>query len=232
MDETREDTGRFCFAWFAPRAAGGDNRAALLKKARWPHGSIITFSFLDGDPALHKRVIETALLWTAKGRANLKFAFRKGTSKADVRISFAHKGAWSLLGTDCKTQKDPAKPTMNLGWLKPDSPEETLRSAVLHEFGHVLGLIHEHQSPAGGIRWNKEQVYKDLSGPPYNWNSQTINANMFKAFEASETNFTKLDPRSIMMYLYPAKWTLDGFSTVPNSDLSPSDEMLIREMYP
>jgi len=28
---------------------------------------------------------------------------------------------------------------------------------VLHEFGHALGLIHEHQNPAsGGFKWNRE----------------------------------------------------------------------------
>ena len=41
---------------------------------------------------------------------------------------------------------------MNYGWIDADSPEEELRSVVLHEFGHALGLIHEHQNPLSGIR--------------------------------------------------------------------------------
>ncbi len=40
---------------------------------------------------------------------------------------------------------------MNLGFVD--------RSTVLHEFGHSLGLIHEHQSPfKGGFEWNKDEV--------------------------------------------------------------------------
>lgn len=40
---------------------------------------------------------------------------------------------------------------MNLGFVD--------RPTVLHEFGHSLGLIHEHQSPfPGGFEWNRENV--------------------------------------------------------------------------
>ena len=40
---------------------------------------------------------------------------------------------------------------MNLGFVD--------RPTVLHEFGHALGLIHEHQSPfKGGFEWNREEV--------------------------------------------------------------------------
>ena len=40
---------------------------------------------------------------------------------------------------------------MNLGFVD--------RPTVLHEFGHALGLIHEHQSPfKGGFEWDREEV--------------------------------------------------------------------------
>jgi len=37
--------------------------------------------------------------------------------------------------------------TMNLGWITND-PEISVedRSVILHEFGHSLGYLHEHQS--------------------------------------------------------------------------------------
>ena len=47
---------------------------------------------------------------------------------------------------------------MNYGWLTPDSDDDELRRVVLHEFGHALGLIHEHQNPEGGIEWNEPAV--------------------------------------------------------------------------
>ena len=47
---------------------------------------------------------------------------------------------------------------------------------------------------------------------------------MFEPYAAAETNFTALDPRSIMMYPIPAGWTTDGFSVGLNTDLSATDE--------
>jgi serralysin len=230
MEEERSSE-RFCFAWFAPRAPGTD-RAALRKLAQWPPGAIISVAFLDGPEPLQERVADAARLWTAPGLANVKLAFREGTTRADIRISFRYKGSWSALGTDCRTVKDQSQPTMNFGWLKRTSSDTEVRSVVLHEFGHALGLIHEHQSPAGGIRWNRQKVHEDLSGPPNHWDATTIAANMFEPHDASETNFTELDPKSIMMYAYPARWTLDGFSTSLNTELSENDERFIHKMYP
>ncbi len=51
---------------------------------------------------------------------------------------------------------------------------------VLHEFGHTLGLIHEHQNPNRPINWNRAAVIADLSGPPNNWDEETIENNIFK----------------------------------------------------
>jgi Astacin (Peptidase family M12A) len=36
---------------------------------------------------------------------------------------------------------------MNLGWT---GDLEANRGVILHEFGHTLGLLHEHQSPVRG----------------------------------------------------------------------------------
>ena len=59
-------------------------------------------------------------------------------------------GSWSYLGTDA-TRVPKESFTMNLGFVD--------RPTVLHEFGHSLGLIHEHQSPfPGGFKWNRENV--------------------------------------------------------------------------
>ncbi len=59
-------------------------------------------------------------------------------------------GSWSYLGTDA-TSIPLESFTMNLGFVD--------RPTILHEFGHSLGLIHEHQSPfEGGFEWNREEV--------------------------------------------------------------------------
>ena len=214
----------------ADKARLAGQRAALLLSAKWNVGDVIRIRFLGGSPALQDRVKSVAKEWTSL--ANLTFNFVK-SGPADVRIAFMPgKGSWSYLGTMCRRIDEP-DPTMNYGWLTDDSPESEVRRVVLHEFGHALGLIHEHQNPKnGGIEWNRAAVKKDLSGPPNNWDDATIENNMFAKYEPGNLAATNVDPTSIMMYPIPKAWTLDGTSAGLNGELSDKDKQFIATNYP
>src|SRR3546814_14969414 len=97
--------------------------------------------------------------------ANLEFEF-VSSANAQVRIAFNDDGAWSYVGTDALGI--PAnQPTMNFGWLD--------QGVVQHEFGHMIGMIHEHQNPRDNpIQWNKPAVNAALGGPPNNWDQDPI----------------------------------------------------------
>lgn len=222
---------KWCYAWFAsPPEGANTTKAALQKDSRWKSGDKITVAFLEGDTQLKKRVREVAERWTAPGLANLKLAFDDNPN-ADIRITFVQgDGSWSTVGTTCR-RVPKGKATMNYGWIDAGSSDEDVRSVVLHEFGHALGLIHEHQNPTGGIKWNREAVIRELSGPPNSWSVEEIEFNVLDTAEPGDVETTVMDEKSIMMYPIPASWTTDGFSAGFNSNLSDLDRKFIRKQY-
>jgi len=232
MTEPANDD-RWCFIWDpTDTPAAPTSRAALVKKNKWDKGATISVGFLDGDASVQNRIKEVVKSWTMPDTANLKLVFVNDVSKADVRISFKYSGSWSTIGTSCRSLPH-TQASMNYGWLTPSTSDQELRRVVLHEFGHALGLIHEHQNPGTAIPWNKPNVYRDLSGPPNNWDRATIDHNMFEAYSRNETNFTSVDPKSIMMYPIPATWVTDPkFAAGMNTDLSPTDKAFVKSQYP
>lgn len=213
-----------------PGQAEGKSKAALLNDFKWQSGTRVKVRFMEGDPQLQERVRAVAQEWTGPSMANVSLQF-VDQDDADIRIAFQQgDGSWSYLGT--VSQQIPAsEPTMNYGWLRPDSPDDELRRVVLHEFGHALGLIHEHQNPNRPIAWNRAAVKAALSGPPNNWDDATIENNIFKKYDPAALSSTPTDSLSIMMYPIPAAWTTDGFSADLNEELSETDKEFIRSAY-
>jgi serralysin len=213
---------------------GINARAAMLNAAFWGKGNRLTISFLEGDPALHRRVADIAERWITETAANIQFEFWIGATRdpryANLRIAFRpEKGSQSVVGKlALDVGRDEA--TMNLGWMSLDLADAQSNAVVLHEFGHALGLIHEHLSPVQPIDWNKENVVADLR-QTQGWDDATIEANMFAQYDPNGIFATDVDPLSIMMYPIPARWTNNGFSTGFNTSLTDKDRSLIVAAY-
>jgi hypothetical protein len=103
---------------------------------------------------------------------------------------------------------------------------------VVHEFGHALGAIHEHQNPKSGIKWNLPAVYKYFSGPPNNWSKKEIDYNIVQKYSLDQLNGTSFDIKSIMLYAFPPELVLNGKGTPENTDLSATDKKFIGKIYP
>lgn len=202
---------------------GGRVRAISPKGKSWMNGSTLKVRFMGGSATQQNIAREQAGWWSQV--ANLKFEFGDAPN-ADIRISFdENDGAWSMVGTDARSVPF-NQATMNLGFLD--------GGTAAHEFGHAIGLAHEHSSPAGGMEWNKPAVLRDLAGPPNFWDATTVEHNVFFKYSMDQINGTAFDPDSIMLYAFPAAWTLNGVATHANDVLSQMDKEFIAGalMYP
>lgn len=203
---------------------------ALLTDKKWAIGRTLECGFLHGTITQKRRVEEIA--HKVEEFANIKFRFTNNP-KAEIRITFTEGiGSWSYIGTDCLYIKE--GPTVNFGWLYDDSDEREYTSLVYHELagGHATGFGHELSSPGSTVRWNREAVIRDLSGPPNNWTIEDIENNVFFKYDQSVAQYSDFDPYSIMTYHIPDHWVLGGVGTPWNYELSDTDKKYLRKFYP
>jgi hypothetical protein len=207
-------------------------RMALISGKKWPNMKALRCRFLDGSKTQQAKVIAQAKTWEKYSNIKIQFGNDKNS---EVRISFkADPGSWSAVGTDCLVKKyfPVGEPTMNFGWLKDDTPEKEYRRVVIHEFGHALGCIHEHQSPTETLKWDKAAVYAAFSGPPNNWSKAEIDVNILEKYTPKGIVASMFDIKSIMLYQFDASLFLDHKGTPLNTALSTMDKSFIKQMYP
>ena len=153
---------------------------------------------------------------------NLKFEFVNDPF-AMIRINFDNSGSWSYLAKDALTIPS-NEATMNFKWFN--------ISTVIHEFGHALGMIHEHQSPFGQpIPWNVDAVYQ-WAAATQNWTKEQTDQQILNKYNTTLLNGTVFDPKSIMLYFYPKALTTNNTGTSMNCRLSPYDTIYINSRYP
>ena len=201
---------------------------AIWRDKKWAIGRTLRIKFLGGSANLRQRVMEKAMIWTKF--ANLNFQFVK-SGDAEIRIAFQEgKGSWSYLGVDCLNIAQD-QPTMNFGWFNEFTREFEISRTVLHEFGHALGCIHEHQSPSTKIPWDRKAVYK-YYWESQRWSKEQVDNNIFKLYDSSTISNSSFDRKSIMLYPIDSQLTTNGFEVGMNYLLSPQDINYIRAWYP
>ncbi|THV43893.1 hypothetical protein BGAL_0828g00030 [Botrytis galanthina] len=215
------------------RDSGGFDYLVLDPKFYWNPGDEITVSFIKPDSqkmvindwnSLKKKVEAIAREWEF---ANIRFTFND-SSDAQIRIGFfPGAGGFSALGTDC-TSIAPGDPTMYLG---KSTDVKTFRSSVLHEFGHVLGCLHEHSSPLSDIQWDENQVYLFYKAK-HEKNKDWVDEQILKPLKEYETDHSSFDPLSIMIYPIDKALTKNGVSVKPPSDISLKDKAFMQQIYP
>jgi hypothetical protein len=235
-------------------------KAAFLVSNRWPRDTVLSIYFMGDstkiprtslfdienkarkygikiDPLQNKSLdkmsipdaIKKIIFYRFQPIVGVRFVFTTNVDESNIRISFVRGGGcWSVIGNGAlSVSKSTA--TMNLGWFDVET--------VMHEFGHALGMIHEHQNSRGNnIKWNTDAVYAWAAKPPNNWDKQKAYDNIIKPYDTGSdsdmTNGSNFDPQSIMLYFYPPELTIDKKGTHENLRLSKYDVFWLNRNYP
>ena len=200
--------------------------AALVTAKKWKPGKVLPIAFRGGRQSDRNAILAAGAEWSHY--ANVKFTFTRDDGSSVLRVAFWDAsddgGSWSYVGTDALVIP-PNEPTINIGW--PDDPGRDL-----HELGHALGLIHEHQNPLARIPWNRPAVYAYYMGPPNRWTREEVDTQVLANEDEPLTN-GGYDRSSIMEYPIPAALLTDPRAAVGwNKVLSPGDKRLVGQVYP
>jgi hypothetical protein len=201
---------------------------AVANKNYWPADrKILRVRLMGGAARMRSLVQKYAEAWHPY--ISLRFEF-VDDPQAEIRVAFNPNGrSWSALGTDALNKIWFPQETMNFGWLDDGTDEEEYSRVVTHEFGHALGCIHEHQSPAADIPWDKAAVYRYYA-ESQGWSQADVDQNIFRHWDGSL--HSTFDKESIMLYAVPKELTVGGYEVGWNRRLSATDKSFIATVYP
>lgn len=206
--------------------SGRVKRGVAVHSRLWANGRRLWVAFEGQVPCeVQRAVMETARQWMCY--ANIHFKLTQSLPKAHIRIQMLPSGSdvnRAYIGTDALLASEP---TMTLSEWPGD--EHFVRN-VLHEFGHVLGMEHEHLHPDADIPWDVDKVLQ--AGQAGGLSEAQVRSDFLDKVERKASLLLPYDRASIMHYPIPQGATLGDWSVGVNTQLSEGDKAFARLAYP
>jgi hypothetical protein len=218
---------------------------------QWPAAySKLRVCFFGGSTDVRRAVAEVASEWQSAstgisfdwGGENFRSCGQDETTFSHIRVGFEQPGSFSMVGSASVHYSKLNEPSLNLEGVDKMTPDQIKSGrqagTIRHEFGHALGLQHEHQSPRSVCEkdFNWEKIYADAAQGKEPWDKEMVDTN-FRVIADPDAIATKYDPKSVMKYSFPAEWFVNGdrskcFSGPPNDNISKFDRAILAYMYP
>lgn len=238
----------------------GDKSSQLYSdKRRWENGRTLRVCYFHGNETITRLIRAVAGEWN--GLSGVIFDFGpEGTWRnclapkigfPEIRIGFNGRGHWSLVGSDSERYGGELAPSMNFDGFNSRYSETKYSTGnvvaearaidkvtILHEFGHALGLLHEHQNPLldcySEIKWSgSESVYEYFSM----WTKEEVDRNLGFVRETDPDYISgEPDTKSVMLYNLPSSIFKEGAQSKcanhVNYELSDKDRLIVAKIYP
>lgn len=186
----------------------------------------------DPGDGFKNRVIAGAQNWMASGtlKNKVKFIFDRPIEECEVRV--ASSASSGIAEVNISKLGRAAKKSGVSASLDPSRRATMIihnMSSIEHEFGHVLGLGHEHTHPDILKQINMSKAIDLFAEPPNKWSSSRTRRN----FSPTPACFGDQDVNlaSVMLYPLPSDITSIGVSLYGFSNIHERDRRCVESLY-
>lgn len=171
--------------------------------------------------------------WMRYAAVDFKVLSEDSNQKADFEVNFIAPVIErnSRIGRSSHGSVEFDRKIINLN-LPSDTTRGSHFKVTLHELGHVLGFMHEHQHPEREFSFNFDLLLKNCGLGSLEMCRSSIEYNNMRTFSGSKYILKDYDPKSIMHYGVQPPVILENMQILESMSLSLGDKIAAADVYP